>query len=151
MRNLLRPIVAAAALALALTASGAGERTRDALLARLPKYDPAQSAAARETAAHKVAPPTPEDGVVVLPEFKVLEKKVAEPEPDQWMTSEAVTAREVRRAEADMNALELALNRWHIPLLMPSFAQRARANYEMKKRAEEMNRLTRLQNLPGGN
>ena len=95
--------------------------------------------------------PTPEDGVVILPEFKVLEKKVAQPDAEQWMTSGAVTAREVRRAEAEMSALELALNRWHIPLIMPSFAQRARANYESKKRAEEMDRLTRLQNLPGGN
>ena len=55
----------------------------------------------------------------------------------------------MREYARDMNGLELALNRWHIPLLMPSFAQRARANYEMKKRAEEMNRLTRLQQVPG--
>jgi len=149
MPNLPRALVAAAALA--LTAFGAGERTRDGLLATLPKFDPAKSNAARGASANKVAPPTPEDGVVVLPEFNVIEKKVAQPGSDEWLASEEVTRREVRRAEADMNALELALNRWHIPLLMPSFAQRARANYEMKKRAAEMERLQRLQNLPGGN
>lgn len=151
MRSLSRPLVAAFALIAASTTLADGARTRDSLLATLPKFDPAKSNAARDAAANKVAPPTPEDGVVVLPEFKVLEKKVAQPEPDQWLSSGEVTRREMRRAEAEMNALELALNRWHIPLLMPSFAERARANYESKKRAEEMDRLTRLQNLPGGN
>lgn len=153
MRNLLRPLAAAAALVLAAAAVDAAqisERTQQALRARLPKFDPAKSDAAR--AANKVERPTgEEEGVTVLPDFQVVEKKVAQPDADAWFASSEVTKREVRRAEAEMNSLELALNRWHIPLLMPSFAQRARANYEMKKRAEEMNRLTRLQNLPGGN
>lgn len=153
MRTVLRPLAAAAALllvALAASAATVSERTQQALRQRLPKFDPAKSDAAR--AANKVERPTgEEEGVIVLPDFQVVEKKVAQPEPDDWLASSEVTKREVRRAEAEMNALELALNRWHIPILMPSFAQRARANYEMKKRAEEMNRLTRLQSLPGGN
>jgi hypothetical protein len=135
------------ALILAATAgtAGAGERTREALRAVLPPFD-AVAAAPRAPAAPL---PAAEGEVVVLPEFRVVEKKVAAPEPDAWLSAEAVTRREMRRAEADMNALDLALNRWHLPFLSPSFAQRARAAYEQRRRGEEMGRLERLQRMPG--
>jgi hypothetical protein len=153
MRNSLRPLAAAALAALvcaAVATAQVSERTQQALRERLPKFDPAKSDAAR--AANKVERPTgQEEGVTVLPDFQVLEKKVEQPDADAWLASGEITRREVRRAEAEMNALELALNRWHIPLISASFADRARANYEMKKRGEEMNRLTRLQQLPGAN
>lgn len=138
MRPLLRPTAALACVLLAAAPAGAGERTRAALREALPKFDPAQAAAATGTDATKVARPVAEDGVTILPDFNVVEKKVAEPEPDQWLTGEAVAAREARRLEADMNGLELALNRWHIPLLSASFAQRARAGYEAKKFREQV-------------
>ncbi len=148
MRTFLRPL---AALTLATASvAGAGERTAENLRAKLPKFDPVRAEEARRTEAGKVERPVAEEGVVVLPEFRVVEKKIAQPDPDQWSTDAEVTRREVRRAEAGMNALELALNRWHIPYLSPSFAERARGSYEMGKRAAEMERLTRLQSLPGG-
>jgi hypothetical protein len=152
MRTFLRPLATAlllCALPDRALAATPGERTQQALRESLPKFDPAKSAAAQP--ANKVERPKEEEGITVLPDFNVVEKKVATPDPDEWLASAEVTRRETRRAEAEMNPLELALNRWHIPILMPSFAQRARANYEMKKRAEEMNRLERLQRLPGGN
>ncbi len=139
----------AASLALLLAASalaaGAGERTREALRAVLPPFDPAATADAKPVA----PPPAAEGEVVVLPEFRVVEKKVAAPEPDEWLSGAEVTRREMRRAEADMNALDVALNRWHLPFLSPSFAQRARAAYEQRRRGEELRRLERLQRMPG--
>lgn len=139
MRPLPRPAAALACVLLAVaTTAGAGERTRAALREALPKFDPAQSAAAAGTDAHKVARPVAEDGVTILPDFNVVEKKVAEPGPDQWLTGEAIAAREARRLEGDMNTLELLLNRWHIPLVSASFAQRARAGYETKKFREQV-------------
>jgi hypothetical protein len=143
----LRLLLAAATLAVA-TGADAGDRTAESLRAVLPKFDPAKSAAAK-TGAGKVERPVAQEGVTVLPDFKVTEKKVAQPTPDQWLTGAEVTRREVRRAEAAMNPLELALNRWHIPLLMPSFKDRVRAAYEEKQRAEETERLESLQRLPG--
>lgn len=137
-----RSVLLALLLAAASGAAGAGERTREALRAVLPPFAPA--------AKTPDAPLPPADGeVVVLPEFRVLEKKVAAPEPDEWLSGEAVTRREMRRAEADMNALDLALNRWHLPFLSASFAQRARAAYEQRRRGEELRRLERLQRIPG--
>ena len=150
MRTFLRPL-AALTLAAVATLAGAGERTTENLRQRLPKFDPARAEAARRTEAGKVERPVSEDGVTVLPDFNVVEKKVTQPGADQWFSDAEVTRREVRRAEAEMNTLELVLNRWHLPYLSPSFAERARGSYEMKKRAAEMERLTRLQNLPGGN
>lgn len=144
----LRLLIAAATLAFAAE-THAGERTADSVRAVLPKFKPAPSTAAQKSDPTKVERPIAEEGLTVLPDFQVVEKKVAEPDPDQWMSGREVTHREVRRAEAAMSPLELALNRWHIPLLSPSFAQRVRANYETKKRAEEMNRLESLQRLPG--
>lgn len=140
MRPLLTPLVPAG-LALLLGAAPSlvgGERTQESLRQLLPKYDPAQHAAAREADATKVARPVAEDGLTILPDFNVVEKKVYQPEADQWFTDQAVNAREMRRAEADMNGLEIALNRWHIPLLSASFAQRTRAAYETKKLREKI-------------
>lgn len=148
MRPPLRLLLAAATLAVAAGAN-AGERTAESVRAVLPKFDPAKSAAAQKADPTKVERPVAQEGVTVLPDFKVTEKKVAQPDPDQWLNGAEVTRREVRRAEAAMNPLELALNRWHIPLLMPSFKDRVRAAYEEKKRAEEAERLESLQRLPG--
>jgi len=148
MRSFLRLLPAILALAVAPFAA-AGERTANALLEVLPKFDPAKSAAAKKPEANKVERPVAQEGVTILPDFKVLEKKPEEPKPDQWLNQKEVTRREVRRAEAAMNPLELALNRWHIPLISPSFADRVRAEYEAKQRAEEAQRLEMLQKLPG--
>jgi hypothetical protein len=142
----MRPSVCLALLlAAAAPGAGAGERTRAALRAVLPPFDPAAAA----PRAPDAPLPAAEGEVVVLPEFRVLEKKVAAPEPDAWLSAEAVTRREMRRAEADMNALDLALNRWHLPYLSASFAQRARTAYEQRRRGEELHRLERLQRMPG--
>lgn len=139
----MRPsVLLAFLLAAASVAAGAGERTREALRAVLPPFSPVAKAP-------DALLPAADGEVVVLPEFRVLEKKVAAPEPDDWLSGEAVTRREMRRAEADMNALDLALNRWHLPYLSASFAQRARAAYEQRRRGEELRRLDRLQRIPG--
>lgn len=148
MRAFLRPLLIALALC-AGAGAWAGERTAEALRAVLPKFDPAKSRVARPAEANKVERPTAQEGVTILEDFKVVEKKVEQPDPDQWLTGAEVTRREVRRAEAEMSTLDLLLNRWHIPLLMPSFKDRVRANYEEKKRTEEMERLNDLQRLPG--
>lgn len=140
-----RSVLLALSLAAASGAAGAGERTREALRAVLPPFAPV----AKAPDATDAPLPTADGEVVVLPEFRVLEKKVAAPEPDEWLSGEAVTRREMRRAEADMNALDLALNRWHLPYLSASFAQRARAAYEQRRRGEELRRLERLQRIPG--
>lgn len=140
MRPLLTPLVPAG-LALLLGTAPAllgGERTQESLRQVLPKYDPAQHAAAREADAAKVARPVAEDGLTILPDFNVVEKKVYQPEADQWFTDAAINAREARRAEAEMNPLEMLLNRWSIPLLSASFAQRTRSAYETKKLREKI-------------
>ncbi len=141
----MRPLAfVALGLVLAASAPAAGERTREALRAVLPAYSPAAADAAKpgET------PPQDPD-VVVLPEFRVVERKVATPEADDWLRGETVTRREMRRAEGEMNALDLALNRWHLPYLSASFAQRTRAAYEQRRRGEELRRLEHLQRLSG--
>lgn len=144
----LRSLLAAATLAVAAGAT-AGERTAESLRAVLPKFNPAKSAAAQKTDANKVERPVAQEGVTVLPDFKVTEKKVAQPTPDDWLRSGEISRREVRRAEAAMNPVDLALNRWHIPLLSAPFEARVRAAYDAKKRAEEKQRLEELQSLPG--
>ncbi len=144
----LRLLLAVTTLTVA-AAANAGERTAESVRAVLPKFNPAKSAAAQKTDANKVERPVAQEGVTVLPDFKVTEKKVAQPTPDEWLRSGEITRREVRRAEAAMNPLELALNRWHIPLLQPSFKDRVRSAFEEKQRAEETERLESLQRLPG--
>ena len=155
----MRPMLQALALCVsavvvqAQTPPATSERTQQALRDRLPRYDPAASDAARkaraEAAARKAAAPTEtEEGVVVLPEFQVRERKMAQPSADDWLRSQEVTQKAMRAKAAEMNALEMALNRWHIPFLTPSFAARARAEYEDKKRREEMDRLERLNTIP---
>ncbi|MBA3850304.1 MAG: hypothetical protein C0502_09985 [Opitutus sp.] len=137
MRTFLRPF-AALTLTAAAACAGTAERTQQNLRQLLPKFDPVQAEAARQTEAGKVARPAAEEGVIVLPDFNVVEKKVPQPGADQWFTDAEITRREMRRAEADMNGLEMALNRWHIPYLSASFAERARAGYEARKFREKI-------------
>jgi hypothetical protein len=105
--------------------------------ALLPKFDAAQSNAT--SAAVATAPtanatgPIEKDGVVIFPDYTVVEKKTAEPHPDDWLARDVVTRREMRRLEAEMTTLELLLNRWSLPLIGTPFAARARANYEAAK------------------
>lgn len=151
MHTLLIPLFAACVL-FAATASArdiSSEKVQQSVRDRLPKFNPAASDAARQAAANKVERPVEQEGVTTLPDFHVVEKKTIQPSADDWLSRAEATRKAVRIAEGKMNALELALNRWHIPLLTPSFAQRARAEYEAKKEAEELDRLNRLSKLPG--
>ncbi|MDP2138234.1 MAG: hypothetical protein Q8J74_10295 [Candidatus Didemnitutus sp.] len=142
----------AACVLLAAVASASetsSDRVQQSVRDRLPKFNPAASDAARQAAANKVERPSEQEGVTTLPDFQVVEKKVTQPSADDWLSRAEATRKAVRIAEGKMNILELALNRWHIPLLTPSFAQRARAEYEAQKNAEELDRLNRLSKLRG--
>lgn len=127
------------------TAPQISPKTREALRVRLPKFDPQQG---RPETAPVAAPgtsvPIERNGVVIFPDYHVVEKKTAEPHPDDWLASDVVTRREMRRLEADMTRLELLLNRWSLPLIGTSFAARARANYEAAKFRGELTRLLDL-------
>lgn len=124
------------------------EETTVKLRAILPKYDAEAAEAARERAARKRERPKPAEGVLVLPDYKVKEKKVEQPTSQDMMSRVERDKEAIRQAEAKMNALDLALNRWHLPFLSASFQDRAREEYEAKRRAEEAARLDALSKLP---
>ncbi|MDP1581111.1 MAG: hypothetical protein Q8M02_12595 [Candidatus Didemnitutus sp.] len=149
MRILLSSLALACTLtggANAYTMETSSPKVQQALRDRLPKFNPAASAAPKN-AANKVERPAEQEGVTTLPDYQVVEKKVIQPDADDWLTKEGKSRKAIRLAESKMNALDLALNRWHIPLLTPSFDQRAQADYEREKNAEETKRLERIANF----
>jgi hypothetical protein len=155
MRTLLCPSVIVCLLGCALAAlaedntSKSTPRLRQAVSSQLPKFIPPPAAGAETNLpATSLAAMAEDDTLFVLPEFRVMERKIFEPSPDSWLTSGELTRKAVRLAEREMNSLELALNRWHIPLLTPSFAARARATYREQQLSEEMERLDRLLKFP---
>jgi hypothetical protein len=121
-------------------------RTQNAVRALLPKFDASQATLPQPATATAENPsgPIEKDGVVIFPDYTVIEKKVAEPRPDDWVQSDAITRREIRRLEADMTDLELLLNRWHIPLLSAPFSARARSRYESQRFRSEFTRFLDL-------
>lgn len=120
-------------------------RLQAALRAQLPKFEPPASAETSPAATAATSEPLiTAEGVVLLPDYRVIEKKVFEPRADNWLKSDAVTRREMRRMEADMTTLEMLLNRWSIPLVGPSFAARARARYESRQFRAEFTRVLDL-------
>lgn len=121
-------------------------RMREAVRARLPKFDASQPAPETPPTANAGNPtgPVEKDGIVIFPDYAVVEKKVAEPRADDWVQSDAITRREIRRLEADMTNLELLLNRWHIPLVTPSFGARARYRYETQRFRNEVTHIVDL-------
>lgn len=121
-------------------------RTQSAVRALLPKFDASQSTPPKPaaTTAENAAGPIEKDGVVIFPDYTVIEKKVAKPRADDWLKSDAITRREIRRLEADMTNLELLLNRWHIPLLSAPFSARARSRYESQRFRSEFTRFLDL-------
>lgn len=130
------------------------ERVRQAVADKLPKFSPAAPVAndsSVDESAPAIAstlPPLAEgEQLLKLPDFRVTEPKVFGPDEDDWLTGAELTRKALRLAERDMTALDLALNRWHIPLLTPSFAARARAAYEQERLDREMDRLLRLVEL----
>lgn len=136
-------------------------RTSEALLSRLPKFNAAKSDAAKKAAAEEAArkaaaapsgntETVEKDGVVHLPDYKVVEKKQQELRGDDALSQQEITKKAIRLAEANMNALDMALNRWHIPFLSPSFADRARSAYEAQKNAEENERLQHVIDVSNG-
>jgi hypothetical protein len=130
-------------------------RTNEALLSRLPKFNPAKSDAAKKAAAEEAARKAAaaasgntetkeKDGIVYLPDYGVVDKKVYAPRDDEWLTGKGLDQVAMRKMAAKMNTLEMILNRWHIPLLTPSFRDRARAEYEAERNAEENERFEHL-------
>ncbi len=119
-------------------------RTQNAVRASLPKFDASQAARPKPATAENAAGPIEKDGVVIFPDYTVIEKKVAEPRADDWLKSDALTRREIRRLEADMTGLELLLNRWHLPLLSAPFSARARSRYESQRFRSEFTRFLDL-------
>lgn len=168
-RRLLAPIASAVLLAAMPlradppppTTPTTSVRTSEALLSRLPKFDASKSDAAKKAAAEAAArkaaaaasgntETTEKDGIVYLPDYSVVEKKTEQPRADEWLTGQELNRIAVRRMEAKMNPLEMALNRWHIPLLSPSFKARARAEYEAERNAEENARLQHVIDVSDG-
>lgn len=166
------PLLLTAALALGFTSvllrasdpaaatsdASSPNRIRQAVADKLPKYAPPAPAPAADTvstvptrdgdAPVSALPPLAEgEELLKLPDFRVTEPKIFGPDEDDWLTGAELTRKAIRLAERDMNALDLALNRWHIPLLTPSFAARARAAYEQERLDRELDRLLRLVNL----
>lgn len=160
MRTFLRPLAALCCLSCGWIAANAqptpaepsapganASRVRQAVREKLPKFTPPAPAPAETPPANALPPLAEGEELLVLPEFRVREKKVFEPSPDAWLTGGELTRKAIRLAERDMNGLELALNRWHIPLLTPSFAARAHATYEQQRMTEELTRLQRIAEL----
>ncbi len=150
MRFLLNTLAVTCALVSSVAASStesSSAKVQQAVRDRLPKFNPAASAAAATTAANKVERPADQEGVTTLPDYQVVEKKVIQPDADDWLTKDGKSHKAMRLAESKMNNLDLALNRWHIPFLTPSFEQRAQADYEREKNAEETKRLERIANF----
>jgi asparagine synthetase B (glutamine-hydrolysing) len=116
----------------------AQSQTGERLLSILPRYDPSVRAAREAERATQVArPPEDDPNVLVLPDYVVRETKIFRP-TEREVQTRAARAKEAMRVYArDMNALELALNRWHIPFITPSFAQRALADQERKERISQ--------------
>lgn len=127
------------------------QRLRQAVAEKLPKFAPPAPAPVATPAASATAstlPPLAEgEELLKLPDFRVTEPKVFGPDEDDWLTGAELTRKAIRIAESNMNALDLALNRWHIPLLTPSFAARARGAYEQERIGRELDRLLRLIDL----
>jgi hypothetical protein len=93
----------------------------------------------------------PPDGsdVVILPRFYVNESKLGRADPDALLTRQARSEKALRQYRTSTNALERALNSWHIPYLTPSAKARANAAYDQRKNAAEAKRLSDLQKAPG--
>lgn len=161
MRAFFHPSCATAALLLAVTlpASAADSppvtpttsvRTSQALLSRLPKFDAAKSDAAKKAAAEAAAQSArrteteEKDGIVYLPDYEVVDHRTTAPREDEWLARKELAQRAVRRLEAKSTGLDLLLNRWHIPLLTPSFKARALADYEAERNAAENERLEHI-------
>lgn len=125
------------------------DRTRQALRDRLPGFSPPPTAATPEKSAAVLPARSEGEEILHLPEFRVQERRLAQPAPDDWLSGAELTRKAIRLAERDMNLLDLALNRWHIPLLTPSFAARARGAYEQQRLQTELQRLNDLAELGG--
>lgn len=138
------------------------DRIRQVVADKLPKFtppapapvatpaDPATSVSTTTDsppATAALAPLAEGEELLKLPDFRVTEPKIFGPDEDDWLTGPELTRKALRLAESDMTALDLALNRWHIPYLTPSFAARARAAYEQQRLDREMDRLQRLVEL----
>lgn len=122
-------------------------RTQNAVRALLPKFDASQTTTPNTAAtgtSEAASGPVEKDGVVIFPDYTVVEKKILEPHPDDWLARDVVTRREMRRLEAEMTTLELLLNRWSLPLIGTPFSARARANYEAAKFRGEFTRILDL-------
>lgn len=164
------PLFLAAALALGCTgapllasdppapdpapASAQPNRVRQAVADKLPKFSPpvpapgpTESTPGEPTPASTLPPLAEGEQMLRLPDFRVTEPKIFGPDEDDWLTGAELTRKAIRLAERDMTALDLALNRWHIPLLTPSFAARARGAYQQERLDREMDRLLRLVDL----
>lgn len=80
-------------------------------------------------------------GVLALPKLTVKEKRPPSHDPDVWLTDLAIKQKALAAYRQSMTDLEWALNSWHIPLLSPSAAARARAAYESGKSLAEIKRV----------
>lgn len=120
---------------------------RERVTASLPKYDPSVRAAKEAQAAKRIARPPVDSDVLVLPEYEVREKKLHRPNEREVLTRGERERRAMLEYARDMNALELALNRWHIPFLSASFAQRAVADQERKRFRSQMEGFAHIANV----
>ena len=111
------------------------------LAAALPKYQPPIATAAPvEIAPAKDETPADSD-VVSLPKFFVEDTRLSRLDPDKLLGPRALAAKMRRDYRKSLGDLEWALNCFNLPLLTPSVAARARANYDDRKLAAETARL----------
>lgn len=123
------------------------EQTRTKINAAFPAYRP-NPPAPKPADPSPVGEPHDDSDVVTLPRFYVNESKLGRADPDALLTRQARSEKALRQYRASQNALEWALNSWHIPRLTPSAKARANAAYDERKSAAEAKRLSDLQNAP---
>jgi hypothetical protein len=122
--------------------------TRAKIMASFPAYHP--NPPEEKKTGSPVGEPAPlsDDPLVRLPRYYVDESRLAQADPDALLTRKALNQKAMVEYHSRMNALEWALNSWHIPFLTPSAQARANAEYDDRKSTAEARRLSDLQALP---
>jgi hypothetical protein len=114
-------------------------RLTEEIRATLPAFDPQLAAAAPRSSAVGTPgtdlPPTPD--ILQLPTFTIRERVEQRLDPDQMISGEDLLDKQKRaylnELEREGGELTRILNSFHIPLVTPSVAARARAHYQNQK------------------
>lgn len=129
--------------------TGTSARLRAEIRATLPSFS---SLAATSTNTATTGEASSDPNVLVLPKLTVREKRLPKMDPELLRNQRDIQKQAMREYKNSMTPLEWALNSWFIPLVTPPVSARARAAYDSKKFAEQldvMNRLTEVDKLLG--